>query len=392
MARRHNPRYDLALRALLCGTSSGRPTTRARVEQLVGDSDLDGFLAYTRSCVLSRYFTVVEDGHYLTLSLASRELLQEDSPVSGEMLAVFLFIWKWHQDNAMPVAQGTVVEHFVGASRSASRSVRRAIDQLAALKWIDEVTGTQGRTWVPTRSGTGAMGQRFLALVVESSQGRPFSTREVLDFFGVSTPSGSTHVPPLTLFDTPAGHARYDRALRRIIVGTATGRPPTLAAVARITGDPDTTGLAQYAATLGLDRFFRLAVHDRYLLALVEASELYSQNVAPVRATALTLAAYTWYLEEFHGRPVRYDQVEPLFVDRVAKPLRQVALAVGVLARRGWVKQPRGRKVFSLTPTGRECLGRALGLRPQDDHREALREFAEIHFAGFCVHEEDGHS
>ncbi|MGE5542414.1 MAG: hypothetical protein ACM3WT_05205, partial [Bacillota bacterium] len=79
MSSLYNTRYDLAIRAILCGTSTGNPLTRLAVQRLIGDDDLSGFFAYAESSTIGRWFRILTDGRFVTLGIASRALFAKES-------------------------------------------------------------------------------------------------------------------------------------------------------------------------------------------------------------------------------------------------------------------------------------------------------------------------
>ena len=69
--RMYNPRYDLAVRAVLCGTSTGKPLTVSTVRRLIGDDDLAGFMAYVSQSPVGKYFKILTDGKYVMLGVVA---------------------------------------------------------------------------------------------------------------------------------------------------------------------------------------------------------------------------------------------------------------------------------------------------------------------------------
>ncbi|MCR4397341.1 MAG: hypothetical protein NUV93_00030 [Firmicutes bacterium] len=399
----YNVRYDLAIRAILCGTSTGNPLTKLAVQRLIGDDDLSGFFAYAESSAVGRCFRILTDGRYVTLGIASRALLANESPVSNAALAVFLFIWKWRQDNCLPVPRTTIMEQFVSAHRSAARTVGRAIDELKRLFWIEEI-GLDGGTYkyVPTAIGMQSLGPRFLSRVISASQGRDFKHSEVMAFFQVAASiaaverglatsaatggpagrsAGRSLVPP-TLFDCADADPKYERALRRVIVGTTVGRPPTVSAIAKMLGEDSLQGLYSYCSAAGLDRFFTLAESGKHVVAVVDASKVYQSGQGPIPGSAIAVAVYAWYLEESLSRPLSRDDLLPLMAGRAKNPGKSLARTITILEKKGWIRRKEGSGKFRLTPAGRQCLAFGLTLRPGPNAIEALREFVETNFAG----------
>ncbi|NPV70504.1 MAG: hypothetical protein HPY55_07670 [Firmicutes bacterium] len=384
----YNVRYDLAIRAILCGTSTGNPLTKLAVQRLIGDDDLSGFFAYAESSTIGRCFRILTDGRYITLGIASRALLAKESPVSNAALAVFLFILKWHQDNSLPVPRTTIMEQFVSAERSAARTVGRALDELERLFWIEE-TGLEGGTYkyVPTPIGVQSLGPRFLSRVISASQERDFKHGEVMAFFQVAASGAAASErrqssSPLTLFDYAEADPKYERALRRVIVGTTVGYPPTVTSIVKMLGEDSLQGLYSYCSGTGLDRFLRLAESGKHLVAVVDASKVYQAGQGPVPGSAIAVAAYAWYLEERLSRSLTRVDLLPLMTGRAKNPRMTLARTLTVLEKKGWIRRKEDSGKFRMTPAGKQCLTLALSLRPGPDAGSLLREFVETNYAG----------
>jgi len=391
MSDLYNTRYDLAIRAILCGTGSGNPLTRVMIERLIRDDDLSGFFAYADSSTIGRWFRILTDGRLVTLGIASRALFARESPVSNAALAVFLFILKWNQDNSVPVPKTTIVEQFVSAERSAARTVTRALNELKRLFWIEETRLEGGATrYVPTPIGVQSLGPKYLQKVIAASQGREFKQGEVKAFFQVTGSRSKRDVQrdsaaPLTLFDYADSDPRYERALRRVIVGTTVGRPPTIASIVKMLGEGSLDGLYSYCAGTGLDRFLRLAESGKHLVAVVEASKVFQSGQAPLSAKAVAVGLLAWYLEKNLNRPLTRGDLLPLMVDRAKHPRMALSRILTTLEKKGWLSRNEDSGKFRMTPAGKKCLALALTLRPGPDVGDALDEFVESHFAEVAV-------
>jgi hypothetical protein len=178
------------------------------------------------------------------MGVSSRALIGDESTISDQALAVFLYVLKSYQDNSMPVPKASVVEHFVSSERSAARSVGRAIEDLKRVCWVDEVAagGTAedraGLSYIPTAAGAQSLGPKFLGKVIAASHGREFKPKDVAEFF--QTRLGPTAKPeylPMTLFDSAGLEPKYDRVIRKVIIRTASGRPLPVKAVLKDIGE-----------------------------------------------------------------------------------------------------------------------------------------------------------
>lgn len=380
----HNYRYDLALRAVLCGTSSGRPVTKSALARLIGDDDLSGFFSYAEASAIGRHFRLLTDERYVSLGMASRAMLSRESPVSNAALAVFLFILKWYNENSLPVARLTIVEQFVSSERSAARTVARALEELERLFWIDQATSDGGsHRYIPTRIGIQSLGPRFLGRVIATSQQREFKPDEVEAFFRAATkperPSGCPPQVLQSLFDFVSTDPRYERVLRRVIIGTTVGRPPTVASVTKSLGEDSLQGLLSYCSSTGLDRFFSIVEAGAHLVAVVEASRVYKAGLGPVPGSAVALAVYAWHLEKTLGRALTRQDLLHAVKGRVRRPTMHLGQTLSRLLRKGWLRV-RGSGRFTLTPAGKQCLTMALHLRTQSDADAILGEIASTHF------------
>lgn len=399
----HNDRYDLAIRAVLCGTSLGRPVTRATVERIIGDSDLTGFFAYMESSSLARHFRMLNDGRYIIMGVASKELPAKETPISNSALTVFLFILKWNQDNSMPVPKAAVTEQFVSSERSAARVVDRAISELKGMFWIDErqsyavssglpvragqiSLGTRpGRTYtyVPTSLGIQSLGPKFLQNVVTASQGREFEPSEVSAFFQTAREAPYRQTPALpTLFDSLDPDPRLERAICKVLSGTAAGKPPTMQSLQRSLGKNALSLLESYCLNQGLDRFFTLKLSGGRVVALVDASGVYQAGSGPVTDTAVALAVYIWYLEETSGTVTRADLL-PLMVERSKDPGKFLSRTLTLLEKKGWIIRRSGlrRNRIRMTPAGKMCIALALNLEPGPGIESLLKEFVQENYS-----------
>ncbi len=376
----YNDKYDLAIRAILCGTSLGKSITQSAVQRLIGDDDLTGFFSYIRSSCLGRYFRVLADGRTVTLGIASRELISRESPISAQAIAVFLFVAKWRQDNSIPVPKSVIIEQFVSAERSASRSVARALDELERLYWVDKSQFDGQYTYEPTPVGMESMGPVFLQKIVSESQGRDFRPAEVAAFFGSGRREDRKQVVlPPSLFDFSGPEPKYEKLIRRVIVGTACGRPPTVASALRSLGEDSLNGFESYCLGQGFDRYFRIKVSDDRVVALVDASRVFQAGLNPVTSAAVALAAYIWYLCESGRRRLNRSQLLPVFTGRVKGPSRFLSRTLSVLAKKGWISISRTGRL-GMTPAGKMALSLALNLRPGPEIVDHLREFVEVNF------------
>ncbi|NLA60243.1 MAG: hypothetical protein GX863_03960 [Firmicutes bacterium] len=384
--RMYNPRYDLAVRAVLCGTSTGKPLTVSTVRRLIGDDDLAGFMAYVSQSPVGKYFKILTDGKYVMLGVSSRSLLAGDSPLSNQALAVFLYILKRYQDTSMPVPQMLIIEHFVSAERSAARSVVRAIDDLKRVSWIDESTvgGTagqkQGYAYTPTAAGVRSLGSKFLGRVVSESQGRDFKPRDVSAFFQTSLSVSKPEQEQLTLFDASTAEPKYERVIRKIITKTASGRPMTVKALLRDVGEESLEGLKRHWISAGLDGYLRLAVYNDRVMVVVDAERVYRAGSAPLTAAAVAVAAYAWRLEKQGSRWVSRAQLLPLFARRAKEPGKSLARTLTVLLRKGWMERRPGRDAYRITAVGKACVGLALDLKLDDNVLSMLEELAATWF------------
>lgn len=380
MRAMYNPRYDLAVRAVLCGTSTGRPLTVSAVRRLIGDDDLSGFMAYVPQSPVGKYFKILTDGRYVMLGVSSRSLIAGDSPLSNQALAVFLYVLKRYQDTSMPVPQTSIIEHFVSSERSAARSVGRAIDDLKRVSWLDELTfgrtadQKQGYAYQPTAAGVRSLGAKFLGRVVSESQGRDFRPRDVSAFFQTSFSVTKPDQEQLTLFDASLSEPKCERVIRKIITKTASGRPMTVKALLRELGDESLTGLEEHWISVGLDGYLRLAVHKDRVMVVVDAERVYRSGSAPLTAAAVAVAAYTWHLEAQGRRWVSRAQLLPLFAQRAKEPGKSLARTLTSLLRKGWMERRTGKDAYRMTAVGKACLGLALDLKLDGNVPSMLEE------------------
>lgn len=322
------------------------------------------------------------------LGVSSRALLASDSTLSSQALSVFLYILKNYQDNSMPVPRVSIVEQFVTSERSAARSVGRAIEELKRVFWIDEVaTGRvegerTGYAYVPTAAGVQSLGPKFLGKVIAASQGREFKPKDVAAFFQTGlTPAAKAESVRLTLFDALGTETKYERAIRKIITGTASGRPPTTRAVLRDLGEDSLKGLEEYWLGMGLDGFMRLTVFDNRVMALVDSERTYRAGTGPLTAAAVAVAAYAWHLEKTSRRWIPRSDLMPLVAGRVKEPAKNLARTLTLLCRKGWMeKQPSGRG-YRLTSAGKACLALALDLSLDCGIPAMLEEFVEMNYS-----------
>ena len=224
------------------------------------------------------------------------------------------------------------------------------------------------------------MGPVFLQKVVSESQGRNFKPAEVVAFFGSGRREDRKQVilPP-SLFDFSGPEPKYERLMRRVIVGTACGRPPTVASALRSLGEDSLAGFESYCPGQGFDRYFRIKVSDDKVVALVDASRVFQAGLNPVTSASVALAAYIWYLCESGRRRITRSQLLPVFIGRVKGPSRFLSRTLSVLKKKGWVSITRTGKL-RMTPAGKMALSLALNLRPGPEIVDHLREFVEINF------------
>jgi hypothetical protein len=384
MTRMFNERYDLAIRAVLCGSSTGRPLSVTAVQRLIGDDDLSGFKGYVSESPIGRFLKLLSDGRSLMMGVSSRALIGDESTISDQALAVFLYVLKSYQDNSMPVPKASVVEHFVSSERSAARSVGRAIEDLKRVCWVDEVAagGTAedraGLSYIPTAAGAQSLGPKFLGKVIAASQGREFKPKDVAEFF--QTRLGPTAKPeylPMTLFDSAGLEPKYDRVIRKVIIRTASGRPLTVKAVLKDIGEDSLAGLEEYWLGTGLDGYLRLTVYDKRVMALVDSERAFQAGVGPLTAAAVAVAAYVWHLEGSSRRWVRRGELMPLVAGRVKEPAKNLSRALNLLCRKGWTEPKPDGNGFRMTSAGRACLALALDLRLDCNVPAMLTEFVE---------------
>ena len=382
-----NQRYDLAIRAILCGTSAGRPLTTAAVQRLIGDDDLSGLLGYVAQSPVGRFFTMLSDGRVMMMGISSRSLLAGESTISDQALAVFLYILKSYQDNSMPVARASIVEHFVNSERSAARSVGRAIEDLKRVCWIDEVgTGRSpeeksGYAYTPTAAGLQSLGPKFLGKVIAASQGREFKPRDVAAFFQTAfAPSARSEYLPATLFDSAGPEPKYERAIRKLIIRTASGHPPTVRAVLRDLGVDSLAGLQEYWLGAGLDGYMRLTVFEDRVMVLVDAEKTFRVGTGPLTAAAVAVAAYAWHLQKSTRRWITRRELMPLVAGRVKEPAKNLARTLNLLWRKGWIERREGGDAFRMTAAGKACLALALDLKLDCNVPAMLDELVETRF------------
>jgi len=381
-----NPRYDLAIRSLLCGTSLGRPLSSNAVRRMIGDDDLSGFLAYVPSCPVGKFFKVLSDGRSIMMGVSSRALIAADSPLSGQSLAVFLYIWKSYNDNSMPVPRASVVEHFVSSERSAARSVGRAIEDLKRVCWIDEAAASSaaddrpgaGYAYIPTSAGAQSLGPKFLGKVIAESQGREFRPKEVSEFFQTPSRDTKTEYLQVSLFEVAGPEPKYERAVRKIIVRTASSHPVTQTALMRELGEDSLDGLREYWVGAGLDGYLRLTLYNDRVMALVDSEKSYQAGSGPLTAAAIAIATYIWHLEKSTGRWVTRKDLLPLVLGRAKEPGKNLARTLTLLWKKGWVKRKPDAGV-RMTLAGEACLGLALDLRLDCNVPAMLNEFVESH-------------
>ena len=383
-----NQRYDLAIRAVLCGTSMGRPLTAVAVQRIIGDDDLSGFLGYVPESPVGRFFRLLSDGRSMMMGVSSRALLAADSTVSDQALAVFLYILKNYQDNSMPVPRASVVEHFVSSERSAARSVGRAIEDLKRVCWIDEVAtrgsaeDRSGYAYMPTAAGAQSLGPKFLGKVIAASQGREFKPKDVATFFQTALAAvAKPEYLPMTLFDFAGPEPKYERAIRKVIIGTASGRPPTMRAVLRDLGEDSFAGLQEYWLGAGLDGYLRLTIYDNRVMVLVDSEKAFQAGAGPLTAAAVAVAAYAWHLEKATRRWVTRHELMPLVVGRVKEPAKNLSRALNLLWRKGWMERKPDGTGLRMTAAGKACLALALDLRLDCNVPAMLDEFVETSFA-----------
>lgn len=366
-------RMDRGVRAVLAGTSSARPLGQSALLRLIGEEDLELFLPYVDRGALGRLGRILSDGRQVVFAVQTREIDPDEPQVSGRALAVFLYIWKWTTEYALPIPHQTLVEAFASGHRSASRLVRSALQELARLCWVEEVAGVGGTAYRATRVGIGSLGPRFLKGVITRSQGREYRPAEVRSFFGLPEGEDDTPPPPVSLFDFAAPHPRYDRALRLILRGTGAGSPPTLNRVLRVVGEESLDGLERYLVTAGMDRFFHLVQDGKYVVAIVPAASLYASGSAPLTAVLCVLAALTWWWELEYGQPVPFPALVKVAGSSFRDPRRTVRRYLTMLEKKGWVERARGGS-YRMTPVGRAALRYVAGSRGEEGLR-SLGEF-----------------
>lgn len=374
-------RMDRGVRAVLAGNSSGRPLSRRALLRLLGEEDLDLFLPYVERGALGRLGRILTDGRHVVFAVQTREIDPDEPQVSGHALAVFLYIWKWTSEYRVPIPHQKLVEEFTAGHRSASRLVRRALEELERLCWVEEAPGAVGSAYWPTRVGVGSLGPRFLRGVVARSQGREYRPAEVRAFFGLPEEQDSPP-PPVSLFDFAAPHPRYDRALRLILRGTGAGSPPTLNRVLRMVQEESLDGLEQYMVTTGMDRFFHLARDGKHVVAVVPAASLYASGSAPMTAVLVVLAVLTWWWELEYDEPIPFAMLTNVVGAGFRDPGRTVRRYLTVLERKGWVERARGGSrgstvrggSYRTTALGRAALRCVAGSRGE----EGLRDLGEF--------------